>query len=111
MTRNTVLNDAFWTGPMGIPFLKAQAWHEAGKQYPAPDADWIEARQRVFAGRLPVSPAKKKAAAVVATSAVTTTAAVQAHSAGSSLTTIFVIIGIGIIAAGVAWYFIHKRAS
>jgi hypothetical protein len=96
---------------MGVPFLKAQAWHEAGKQYPAPEADWIEARQRVFAGKVPVSPAKKKAAAVVATSTLATTAAVQAHSAGSSLTTVFVILGIGAVAAVVAWYFIHKRAD
>jgi hypothetical protein len=48
MTRNTVMNDAFWRSPSGIAFLKAQAWHEAGKQYPAPDADWIEAQRRVF---------------------------------------------------------------
>lgn len=58
MTRDTVLNDAFWEGPMGIPFLKAQAWHEAGKPYPAPDADWIEARRRVFAGELPNTAAR-----------------------------------------------------
>jgi hypothetical protein len=110
MTRNTVMNDAFWQSSMGIAFLKAQAWHEAGKPYPAPDADWIEAQRRVFAAKTPVSPAKKKAAAVVATSTVATTAAVEAHSAGSSLTTIFIILGIGAVAAVVAWYFIHKRA-
>lgn len=50
MTRNTVMDDEFWLSPMGIAFLKAQAWHEAGKPYPAPDADWIEARRRVFRG-------------------------------------------------------------
>jgi hypothetical protein len=43
------MDDAFWRSPMGIAFLKAQAWHEAGKRYPAPDADWIEAQRRVFA--------------------------------------------------------------
>lgn len=59
MTRNTIMNDAFWNSPMGIAFLKAQAWHEAGKRYPAPDADWIEAQRRVFAG---VKPAKPKPA-------------------------------------------------
>lgn len=48
MTRDTVMNDEFWRGPMCIPFLKAQAWHEAGKKYPAPDADWIEAKRRVL---------------------------------------------------------------
>jgi hypothetical protein len=48
MTRKTVMNDAFWKSSMGIAFLKAQAGHEAGKKYPAPDADWIEAQRRVF---------------------------------------------------------------
>jgi hypothetical protein len=48
MTRNTVMNDAFWNSPKGIAFLKAQAWHEAGKRYPAPDADWLEAQEIVF---------------------------------------------------------------
>ncbi len=56
MTRGTVMDDAFWRGPLAIPFLKAQAWHEAGKQYPAPDADWIEAQQTVMGGAAP--PAK-----------------------------------------------------
>lgn len=48
MTRKTVMDDAFWAGPMAIPFLKAQAWHEAGKEYPAPDEDWVEAQRRVM---------------------------------------------------------------
>jgi len=61
MTRNTIMNDAFWRGPMCIPFLKAQAWHEAGKQYPAPDADWIEAQRRVFGGDLPAPTVVAKA--------------------------------------------------
>lgn len=50
ITRDTVMNDAFWNSPMGIAFLKAQAWHEAGKRYPAPDGDWIEAQKRVMGG-------------------------------------------------------------
>jgi len=49
MKRDTVMSDAFWKSPMGIAFLKAQAWHEAGKEYPAPDGDWIEAQRLVFA--------------------------------------------------------------
>lgn len=48
MKRNTIMNDTFWQSSMGIEFLKAQAWHEAGKRYPAPDADWIAAQRRVF---------------------------------------------------------------
>ena len=48
MSRDTVMDDPFWASPMGIGFLKAQAWHEAGKQYPAQDWDWIEAQRRVM---------------------------------------------------------------
>ena len=58
MSRNTIMNDNFWRGPMGIAFLKAQAWHEAGKPYPAPDADWVEAQQRVFSEITPEPPPK-----------------------------------------------------
>lgn len=35
MTRGSIMDDAFWCGPLAIPFLKAQAWHEAGKPYPS----------------------------------------------------------------------------
>lgn len=48
LTRDTVLNYAFWKSPEGIAFLKAQAWHEAGKKYPAPDADFEEAQRIMF---------------------------------------------------------------
>lgn len=64
ITRNTVMDDTFWRGSMCVPFLKAQAWHEAGKQYPAPDGDWIEAQRRVLGGIAavpPVAPAKPSA--------------------------------------------------
>ena len=65
MARDTVMDDSFWRGSMAIPFLKAQAWHEAGKQYPAPDEDWIEAQKRVFSG-MPTTNTVKKAAMSVA---------------------------------------------
>lgn len=48
MTRDTVMNDDFWRSGMGIGFLKAQAWHEAGKRYPAPEEDWLKAQRIVF---------------------------------------------------------------
>jgi hypothetical protein len=73
MTEDTIMNDDFWRGPMGIGFLKAQAGHEAGKPYPAPDADWIEAQKIVFSGAAPVVVAAKpkpKAAVKAATGAV-----------------------------------------
>jgi hypothetical protein len=54
ITENTIMSDAMFNSPLGIAFLKAQAWHEAGKQYPAPDADWIEAQRRVFGGKPPI---------------------------------------------------------
>lgn len=77
LTENTIMNDAFWRSPMGIQFLKAQAWHEAGKQYPAPDADWIEAQRRVFSGAAPKPAAGKTAGKViVGGGAVTTTVTV-----------------------------------
>jgi hypothetical protein len=49
LTDNTVMDDVFWRGPMAIPFLKAQAGHEAGKPIPASQADYIEAQRRVMA--------------------------------------------------------------
>lgn len=73
LTEDTIMNDAFWKGSSGIAFLKAQAWHEAGKQYPAPDADWIEAQRRVFSG-VPTANTVKKAATSVAAGTVTGTA-------------------------------------
>lgn len=81
MTRNTIMNDAFWKSPMGIQFLKAQAWHEAGKPYPAPDADWVEAQRRVFNLQPEKKPAVTKEdtgkAVVVATTSGTVAAGIQ----------------------------------
>ncbi len=56
MTRDTLMDDAFWQSPMALAFLKAQAAHEAGKPIPAAHSDWIEAQRRVFIG--PVQPTK-----------------------------------------------------
>ena len=50
MTRGTIMDDAFWRGPMAIPFLKAQAGHEAGRAIPALEGDWVEAQRRVMEG-------------------------------------------------------------
>jgi peptidoglycan hydrolase-like protein with peptidoglycan-binding domain len=48
LTNDTIMNDTFWRGPMAIPFLKAQAGHEAGKPIPASQEDYIEAQRRVM---------------------------------------------------------------
>lgn len=49
LTNGTVMDDIFWRGPMAIPFLRAQAAHEAGKPIPASQADYIEAQRLVMA--------------------------------------------------------------
>lgn len=49
MDENTIMDDAFWKGPLGLKFLQVQAGHEAGKPIPAPAGDWAEAQRRVFA--------------------------------------------------------------
>lgn len=92
ITEGTIMNDAFWKGPMAIPFLKAQAWHEAGKPYPALETDWIEAQKRVMAPAI----GKEATAIVVATG----TATVVAASAGWSWTeiglTAFICVGLAV---------------
>jgi len=109
MDENTIMDDAFWRGPMAIPFLKAQSGHEAGKPIPAPDADWIEAQKRVFTGVIPPAPkpapkpatvAKKSTPPVVAGGS----AAGAAHQSGLSIGW---VIGIGVAVALAAFLIIH----
>jgi hypothetical protein len=119
MTRDTVMNDAFWRGPLAIGFLKAQAGHEAGKTYPAPDADWIEAQKRVFGGfaitATPAAPAPapavhpvhKKTAAVVTSAGA---AGAAAHAAGANHTTVAIVV-IVVAVAAIVGFAIHTRVS
>ncbi len=103
MTRDTVMNDAFWRSPMALGFLKAQAWHEAGKRYPASDQDFINAQKRVMNGVLPTVNTVKKAAASVAAGTASGTAA--GTQAGLSLGTAF-LIGLGIaVVVFLVWKF------
>jgi putative peptidoglycan binding protein len=48
MTPDTIMSDQMLNSALGISFLKAQAWHEAGQKYPAPDQDWLDAQAKVF---------------------------------------------------------------
>lgn len=93
MTRNTVMDDAFWRSPMALGFLKAQAWHEAGKRYPASDQDFINAQKRVMGGILPTKNTVKKAATSIATG--TLTGATAASQGGFNLP-VALAIGLGI---------------
>lgn len=48
ITRDTIMNEAFWRSEKGPLFLKAQAEHEAGQKFPVEPGDWTEAQRRVF---------------------------------------------------------------
>lgn len=99
MTRNTVMDDAFWRSSMGLAFLKAQAWHEAGKKYPAPDGDWIEAQRIVFLGLSaptpPVKPVPPKPPVTKSDKAVVGGAVV---AAGAATAQYGLWIGLGVVA-------------
>ncbi len=56
---NTVIDDDFLSSPSGILFVKAQAWHEAGKQYPMTDVEWKQAQRQVFGGTFATEPPPK----------------------------------------------------
>jgi len=118
MTRDTVMDDAFWRGPMAIGFLKAQAGHEAGKPYPAPDEDWIEAQRRVFGGFVTtgtptpssptiVKPIHKKVAVVVASAG---SAGEVAHAAGASHNMVALVV-IVVAAAAIIGFIVHNKVS
>jgi hypothetical protein len=100
MTRDTIMNDAFWRSPMGIAFLKAQAWHEAGREYPAPAADWVEAQRRVFAGKN----AGKVAGGVIA-------AGGAAAAASGDIGVAAFVIGAALLVAAIAFVIIRNTRT
>lgn len=108
MTRSTIMSDSFLASSQGILFLKAQAWHEAGRPYPAPQADWEEAQRKVFG-----SINTKIATAGGATNATTATTAVQAAQSGASWVVVFLILllGVAITGAAVWWFKFRKRPT
>jgi hypothetical protein len=114
LTRTTVMDDAFWRGPMAIPFLKAQAGHEAGKTYPAPDADWVTAWKKVLGMDGPVLPAAPPAPPsqkkVVATGGTAAAAATAAHAAGAP-PSIVISVFIAVIIVMVTGFIIHSKAT
>lgn len=108
MTRETILNDEFWLSSKGIAFLKAQAWHEAGKPYPATDAEFVEARRRVFSG-VPTANTVKKAAVSLASG--TASGAAAGAQSGLSLP-VALAIGFGIaLAIFLVWKFKPRPAE
>lgn len=108
LTEDTVMNDAFWSGPMAIPFLQAQSGHEAGRKIPAPAADWETAQKRAMSGVPTKNTIKKGAGSVIAGTASGTTAAVQ----GGFPLHWAVLIGLGIaVAVFLVWKFQPHKAS
>jgi hypothetical protein len=103
ITESTIMDTEFWKGPMGIPFLKAQAGHEAGRVYPAPDEDWEAARKRVFSG-VPTPNTVKKAGGA-AGSIVPTTVAI--HQAGFSIGTAIAIGAVIAVIGFIIWKYKH----
>lgn len=91
MTRNTIINDKLLNSDMGIAFLKAQAWHEAGQKYPAAESDWKTAQARVF-GAKPVSNPK---VVVASTAGGVASGAATATQSGLPLWAA-ILIGLGI---------------
>ena len=110
MTRTTIMNDSFWRGPMGIGFLKAQAWHEAGQEYPAPEGDWAEAQRRVFskiASDAKTADTIKKTTTAGGAAAAGGAGAVVAAANGANSGAIFGIIFAGLIIGAMIFIFWH----
>ncbi|WP_438888071.1 hypothetical protein, partial [Bacillus cereus group sp. Bce010] len=86
----------------------AQAWHEAGKPYPAPDAEFVEARRRVFSGIPTANTVKKATTSVSGGTVVATTTGVQS---GLSLPVAFAI-GLAIsVAVFLVWKFKPRKTD
>lgn len=101
MTRDTIMNDAFWRSSMGLAFLKAQAWHEAGKQYPAPDADWITAQNIVMGNQ--ATPAPVPTGAAAGGFLALTMAFITGHKA------LIIVAGALILLAGTMYYLQNRK--
>ena len=104
LTDDTPITDTFLSSPTGIAFVKAQAWHEAGKPYPMADDEWKAAQSLVYgpsAVKLP-TPSNHLPAP--------SGAVIAATSAGLSAGA---VIGVAVAAAAIAAiiYFIMKNRA
>lgn len=97
LTNSTVMSDAYMASEDGIKFVKAQAWHEAGKPYPMSDAEWREAQKLVHGKNAvkPLPPVVKKAGPVASGGAATQQALENGFSWGKA---IFIGIAVCVIA-------------
>lgn len=110
MTADTVMNDAFWASSLGVKFLKVQAGHEAGRPYPAPEADWAEAQRIVMSGKVPMTPAQKKVVVATSPNAATLPTAAAGVQEGWPWWVVLIVIAVGVaIPVAVAWWTHRQR--
>jgi hypothetical protein len=48
LSATTLVSDALLSSPLGLALVKAQAWMEAGQEYPMTDDEWAQAQALVF---------------------------------------------------------------
>lgn len=113
MTGDTIMSDDFLKSSQGLAFLKAQAWHEAGRPYPAADSDFAMAQRMVFSMPPPKvanNPKPKTAVVVATTAAGGTVVAAQAVSHSSGLMWLAIIAGLAVVGFAAWWFFFrHER--
>lgn len=107
LTNDTVISDPFMASENGVKFVKAQAWHEAGKPYPMSDAEWVEAQKLVHGPNAVKVPTVKTAAKTQATGHVVTQAAAQA--AGFSVGTAVLIFAVVAVVAFIGYKVYQAR--
>ncbi len=103
LTASTVINEAYLRSPNGIALMKAQAWHEAGRQYPMTDAEWAQAQAKVFGQ----PSATKSTAAVVVTTAAGAGVAVKAGWSGAQIAALVMTM----LASGLVGYLVVRARS
>lgn len=111
MNENTIMNDEFWRGPLGLQFLRVQAGHEAGKAIPAPAEDWAKAQSIVMSDKAPMTAPVKKTVATSTASTVTTAAtANEAVQSGWPWWAVVLVVAAGIaIPIVAAWFFNRQK--
>lgn len=97
LTNETIISDAYMASEKGILFVKAQAWHEAGKPYPLSDEGWREAQKLVHGPNAVKVPTAKTAVKTQGAGHVVTQTA--AHTAGLSFgTALAIFVAVAVVA-------------
>lgn len=103
LTASTVIDEAYLKSVNGIALMKAQAWHEAGREYPMTDAEWALAQTKVFGQ----PSATKSATAVVVTTAAAAGGAAKAGWSGAQIAALVMTM----LALGLVGYLVMRARS